>query len=179
MQDELPPPAPGTHRPRLIAFAGLPGAGKTTIARALAGRMEAVYLRVDTIEQAIIRSGGDDPGTAGYVVAYAIASDNLRLGLSVVADCVNPVLASRRAWAAVGKEHAVGWRIVEVICSDDAEHRRRLQSRNADIPDHRLPTWEGVQAMHYEPMGGAALLIDSARMSVDEAVQRILEDASG
>ncbi|MEU0072867.1 AAA family ATPase [Streptomyces sp. NPDC006332] len=36
---------------------GLPGAGKTTLARLLAARIGAVRLRVDTIEQAIVRSG--------------------------------------------------------------------------------------------------------------------------
>ncbi|MEU6773507.1 AAA family ATPase [Streptomyces sp. NPDC046759] len=36
---------------------GLPGTGKTTHARLLAARIGAVHLRVDTIEQAIVRSG--------------------------------------------------------------------------------------------------------------------------
>ena len=37
----------------LIIFSGLPGSGKSTIARALAQQLGAVYLRIDTIEQAI------------------------------------------------------------------------------------------------------------------------------
>ena len=36
----------------LIVFSGLPGTGKTTIAKALAAATAAVYLRVDTIEHA-------------------------------------------------------------------------------------------------------------------------------
>jgi len=32
----------------LIAFGGLPGTGKTTVARALARRLEAVHVRLDT-----------------------------------------------------------------------------------------------------------------------------------
>lgn len=41
----------------LIVMGGLPGTGKTTLARLLAARIGAVHLRVDTIEQAIVRSG--------------------------------------------------------------------------------------------------------------------------
>jgi predicted kinase len=37
----------------LIAFGGLPGTGKTTLARTVASRYASVYLRIDTIEQAI------------------------------------------------------------------------------------------------------------------------------
>jgi predicted kinase len=39
-------------------FSGLPGTGKTTISRDLAASLNAVYLRIDTIEQAIRSSPG-------------------------------------------------------------------------------------------------------------------------
>ena len=55
----------------LIVFGGLPGVGKTTLARAVARKMEAVYLRVDTIEQALRTSNmlQAEVGPAGYLVA--------------------------------------------------------------------------------------------------------------
>ena len=37
----------------LIAFAGLPATGKSTLARALAETRGGLYLRIDTIEQAL------------------------------------------------------------------------------------------------------------------------------
>jgi predicted kinase len=37
----------------LIVFGGLPGTEKTTVAKALAQKVDAVHLRVDTIEQAL------------------------------------------------------------------------------------------------------------------------------
>jgi predicted kinase len=59
----------------LIVFGGLPGTGKTMLARAFAQRRHATYLRIDTIEQ-VIRSSemlAGDVGPAGYMVAYALA----------------------------------------------------------------------------------------------------------
>jgi predicted kinase len=41
----------------LIVFGGLPGSGKTTIAREVARALSAVHVRVDSIEQALRNSG--------------------------------------------------------------------------------------------------------------------------
>jgi predicted kinase len=90
--------------PMLVVFAGLPGSGKSTIARRLASITGAVWLRIDSIEQAI-RDSGVVPGSlndAGYRAAYAVAEDNLRLGRDVIGDSVNPWMLTRNAcgtWA--------------------------------------------------------------------------------
>ena len=84
----------------LLIFGGLSGTGKSTIARLLAARLGAVWLRIDSIEQALIRAKTvtlHDIGPAGYLVAYAIAADNLRLGNVVIADSVNPIAITRHA----------------------------------------------------------------------------------
>src|SRR5262245_13248185 len=73
----------------LVVLSGLPGVGKTTIARELAGALDAVCIRIDTIEQALRNAGVKVEGE-GYAVAYAVCEDNLRLGRTVIADCVNP-----------------------------------------------------------------------------------------
>ena len=41
----------------LYIFGGLPGSGKTELARYLASHIDAVYLRIDTIEQQLRNTG--------------------------------------------------------------------------------------------------------------------------
>src|SRR4051794_22153764 len=108
--------------PRLFIFAGLPGTGKTTLARLLAREVGAAYLRIDSIEQALCAEGVDVAGPEGYTVAYRVAVDTLRVGTSVVAASVTPLAIPRRAWRDAASEAAAGFVEIEVICSDAHEH---------------------------------------------------------
>ena len=159
----------------LIVLGGLPGVGKTTIARKLARAIGAVHVRVDSIEQAL-RGAGTPVEGEGYRVAYAIAEDNLRVGHRVIADCVNPWPLTREAWRAVAERNGVSAMDVEIVCSDAAEHRRRVESRASDIPGHRLPEWQEVIERDYRPWNRPRLVIDTARQSVDESVRRIVSE---
>jgi predicted kinase len=157
----------------LIVLGGLPGVGKTTIARELAAAMGAVHVRIDSIEHALRNAGWKVEGE-GYAVAYAVTEDNLRVGRSVVADCVNPWPLTRNEWQAVASRAGVRALNVEVVCSDIAEHRRRVESRSADIAGHRLPTWSEVVERDYRPWDGERLVVDTARLDVRESVRTIL-----
>jgi predicted kinase len=160
----------------LIVFGGLAGTGKSTIGRLLAERLKAVYLRIDTIEQAL-RACGTLPGgvlTEGYAVAYRVAEDNLRAGNSVVADSVNPLAVTRDAWIAVAERAGAAVLEVEIVCSDAVEHRRRVETRVTDVPGLMVPTWEAVQGREYETWERPHLVVDTARVSAVEAVGTVV-----
>lgn len=159
----------------LIVFGGLPGVGKTELARTLAAQLGATYLRIDAIEQALrsseVRAG--EVGPAGYLVAYPLAESNLRLGRVVVADCVNPLAVTRDAWRQAAER--AGSRIVEieVICSDRAEHRRRVETRSTDVSGLKLPSWDDVLRRDYEPWDRSRIVIDTAARTVAEALAEL------
>ena len=81
----------------LIVMSGLPGVGKTTIARELARSLSAVHVRIDSIEH-VLRQAGLVVEGEGYAIAYSVAADNLRVGRTVVADSVNPWPLTRDEW---------------------------------------------------------------------------------
>ncbi|MDA9499701.1 AAA family ATPase [Bradyrhizobium sp. CCBAU 11357] len=159
------------HPSALIVFGGLPGTGKTTIARELTVRLAATYLRIDAIEQAL-RDAGLIVGAAGYAVAHMLAAENLKLGRIVIADCVNPVPASRVAWRQTALRTGACIVEIEVICSEPVLHRRRVESRLPDIDGHELPTWDDVVSRTYEPWDRDHLVLDTAESSLDHVLDR-------
>jgi predicted kinase len=163
----------------LIALSGLPGTGKTTIARLLAHRLPAVHVRVDTIEQALLRAGCPASlGHEGYVVTYDVATDNLQLGHIVIADGVNATQGSREAWQKVSEDCKVAYLPVHFLCGDAEEHRRRVSESQADIAGHMLPTWEQVSASKFDPPALGGLSIDTCDFDAEGAAELILRCVS-
>ncbi|MDQ1597646.1 MAG: hypothetical protein QOI70_1070 [Microbacteriaceae bacterium] len=132
----------------LIAMAGLPGAGKSTIAGILGGRLNASVVSVDPIESAILAAGidSDQPtGLAAYLVAETMAELVLDSGHHVIVDAVNAVNPAREQWVTLAAKQSEQVRFIEVVCSDVDVHRRRLETRGQRHPHVDEPTWHAVE----------------------------------
>ena len=158
----------------LIIFSGLPGSGKSTISHKLSEQLNAVYIRMDTIEQAI-RNAGETVGVSGYMIAYGLAKENLDLENIVVVDSVNPLKITRDAYRDIAITSACPYLEIEIVCSDQAIHRERVENRVINIKGLKKLTWNDIGEHDYEDWDRERLLIDSSVSSIDESINMIIQ----
>ena len=167
----------------LIAMAGLPAAGKSTIAGILGGRLSASVVSVDPIESAILEAGidSDQPtGLAAYLVAETMARLVLESGHNVIVDAVNGVDPAREQWVGLAQSRGEALRFIEVVCADPELHRIRLEARGGGLAHPDEPNWHAVEQSldEYSPWAGASaavprITLDTARplgVNVDAAL---------
>lgn len=163
-----------TITPNFYIFSGLPGTGKTTLAKMLAGSKHAVYIRIDTIEQGLRDLCSLNVQEEGYLLAHKIAHDNLIIGINAIADSVNPWTLTRKKYQDVAKNSNARAIDIEIICSNKIEHRNRIENRNADIANLCLPTWNEVIYRDYQPWATERIVIDTAGISISDAFAKLL-----
>ncbi|GER90073.1 kinase [Dictyobacter vulcani] len=153
------------NTPKLIIVSGLPGSGKSTVAEGLAKNLSIPVLSVDPIESAILLSGikrSFETGLAAYEVAEALASEQLKCGLSVIIDAVNPVQEARDMWNNLARKQTVPLIIIECVI-DRELHRERLEARVRNM--HGIPevTWEDVEnrRKEYAPWKEERFVLDT------------------
>jgi predicted kinase len=131
----------------LVAMAGLPGTGKSTLGQVIASRLGIPVVPVDPIETAILQAGiaSDQPtGLAAYLVAETLAERVLESGRGVVVDAVNAVAPAREQWLNLAERLGEPLRFIEVVCSDPEVHRSRIEAWRRSMPHIQL-TWNAVE----------------------------------
>ena len=150
--------------------------GKTTLSQRLAQAVNAVHLRIDTIEQGLRDLCGIQVDGQGYRLAHRVASDNLLLGLNVVADSCNPIELTRREWEQVAQEANSKFVNIEIVCSNLAEHQRRVETQRSAIPDLGQPAWTDVVDREYDAWTVDRIVVDTAGKTEDESLRELLSN---
>src|SRR5579872_1664248 len=121
----------GASNDVLIALAGLPGTGKSTLARSLAEALPGIVLDKDAIRAALFRpaeieySARQDDFCQSImlqVAGYLLSRDAHRY---VILDGRPFARRSQRAeLVAFAEAQAISWRIIECVCADETARRR-------------------------------------------------------
>ena len=140
---------------QIIAFTGLPGTGKSTLAEALATDTGVPTFAGDWLLGALrphgVLRGLERPAFLAmyYDLLGTLIKRQLMLGQSAIVDClVNDEIAGR--WEELAAEYDARLRLVECVCSDEGEHRRRVEGRRRGIPGWHEVGWDHVERMRSE-----------------------------
>jgi len=162
------------NSPTLYIFAGLPASGKSTLAKMLAEKFQFSYFRIDTVEQGLRDLCNMEVYGEGYRLTYRIIRDNLKVGISCIADSCNPLELTRDEWNDVAEGIGVNFVDIEIICSDKNEHRKRVEFRTSEIEKLVLPTWKEVLDREYDEWTRKRIVIDTSGISEIEAFENLL-----
>ncbi len=169
--------------PLLVVFAGAPGVGKSTLARAVARELRAAYLDKDTIKDAALALAremklenlGQFAGALSYTLLVPLARDNLTVGTHVVIDSPAGYRSFQDAIEQLVRSVRVDFKLVECINTDEPLLRERIERRGADLPDHRVRDWDAYQQARerLERISGPRTVVDTAE-SVQTNLHKIM-----
>lgn len=164
--------------PTLILFSGLPGCGKTTLARRLATSLRIPLFSKDRLQSALLSQSLAPRSSAdGYFLMFDMAREQLPLGISIIFDAVFP----RREFRAVAREIAetndADFRPIFCYCSDEHRWRKRMMERTRYVPNWTPVGWSDVERLqqYYEPWDQETTLHIDTIAEVDESVRIAVE----
>ncbi|KAH7533695.1 hypothetical protein FEM48_Zijuj04G0158800 [Ziziphus jujuba var. spinosa] len=192
----------------IIAMKGHPGTGKSTVAESISKALKLPLLDKDDVRDStlslqrslLLLTSSPDAASSllndlSYLAIWQIASTQLRLGLSLVID--SPLSRPAHLDRLVQLASTYGARLLIVECkpSDEAEWRRRLESRGSPSPSqaaenetgsgwHKPSTWRDMERLlegyggctEYDVGGVPKMVVDTtADVSFEELVSGVVE----
>jgi predicted kinase len=134
----------------MVLMKGHPGSGKSTIARAMGRALVWPVIDKDDVRDWFwfFDEVNDQAGRYAYDAMWQLAETQLSLGLSVICDSPLSEVVGYQDGLKVAARHDAQVLVVECVCPDEAEWRRRIEARaGKGKPGHHIVTWEQMQAL--------------------------------
>jgi predicted kinase len=166
----------------LIILSGLPGCGKTTLARLLVQELQLPILTIDDVVDAIPShmTGHSERFWEDMVhILLHLVDAQLAWGRSVIVDSVFMGVdesQTQHSWSdrqrayEIAQRRGVNFRPIYLYISDEAVWRDRLTQRARQFPDAPVATWSqvDVQQRFFQPwQPGQALFLDGLKSVED------------
>jgi predicted kinase len=155
----------------LVLISGMPGTGKTALARGLVQALRIPVFAKDRIQSALRTRGLAGRATVdGYHLMFDLADEQLGLGLGVVLDAVFPLVEFRLVARDIARRHRACFRPIYCYCSDESVWRERLGGRRQAVPYWTPVGWAEVERLReiYEPWEPETTLFLDALDPVEE-----------
>jgi len=167
-------------------MSGMPGAGKSTLARRICKITNAVLLDTDIVKSSILNSFKNDidfkfAGKVAYELIFSLAGSNLEIGNSVVIDspCRFDIIIEQGV--ALAQKYNIPYKFVE--CYLELEHlpelnqrrvmREILPSQKVNVPIDSEVFLKGVKSFK-RPASHECLLVDTIK-GIDTYIGSVIE----
>jgi predicted kinase len=162
----------------LILFSGLPGTGKTILARKVSKHLGIPLLEKDRVQSVLRLHELADRSTAdGYHLILDLAEAQLKLGLSVILDGVFPLDGFRSAAREIAGMNDARFCPVFCYCSDVSVWKKRVEDRVGIVPDWTPVDWEEVERIRaiFEPWDPLTTLSVDSMMGLDSNLSMMID----
>ena len=147
----------------LIIICGLPGVGKTTVAKKIANKNGAILLRTDVIRKKLKETGYSKKARKSvYDEMFRRARLLLKEGRNVVLDGTFYSQKWRQAAKNVAKSLKANFKIAEVVCSQEMV-KKRLAKRKKDESEAKFKHYLIFKRKLFEPIKEKHTIIDTSQ----------------
>jgi adenylate kinase family enzyme len=163
----------------MIVIGGVPGTGKSTLAKALSKELNIPAFSKDELEAAVSRKGlcnNKEMRGVGFEIMAVLAKNQIENNNSAIFDFIASKSRVIEQWPELLESEI---KYIECICSDEETHKKRIQSRNRNIDGWYELVWEDVLPIKrgFQPLMTKRLILDSVN-NLGENIQMAIEYVS-
>ena len=172
---------PSVARPALVMLSGLPGSGKSHLAREIVARYPLAVVASDALRRALVKrpTYSQKESARLFSAVHALLEDLLSRGVPAMLDATNLKEAHRRPVYDVAERTGARLLVVEVRARDKIVrgrlHARRAREDPADVSEATVEVYKMMRE-DAEPITRPHIVVDTSADHLGSSVDRIVSE---